>query len=62
MFLGFGEIMMRVAPPEHRRWRQVLARRPWLPAELRALPQRVLQWRVPTRCAGALPGSARPYR
>src|SRR5688572_30192551 len=24
MFLGFGEIMMRVAPPEHRRWRQVL--------------------------------------
>jgi 2-dehydro-3-deoxygluconokinase len=24
MFLGFGEIMMRVAPPERRRWRQVL--------------------------------------
>ncbi len=24
MFLGFGEIMMRVAPPDRRRWRQVV--------------------------------------
>jgi 2-dehydro-3-deoxygluconokinase len=24
MFLGYGEIMMRVAPPDHRRWRQVV--------------------------------------
>ncbi len=24
MFLGFGEIMARIAPPGHRRWRQTL--------------------------------------